>query len=164
MSLQTIGEHDEDGRLVQPIYEDGRTKQSFKDETDINKILHRAQKTGTLSHLDKYEGVYGDYADYDFLENQLKMTHGREVFDALPSELRREFNNSPAAFFTYVNDPANARDLRKKLPALAQPGRQNIDVSGKSPPGDASEPSASVTTTTPGGDTSPPPAPPTDSP
>lgn len=112
-------------------YTDGRTKQSFKDETDINIILRRAQKAGTLSHLEKYQGVYADFSDFDFMEAQINLTRGREVFDALPSEIRKEFSNSPAAFFGYVNDPANADDLRKKLPGLAAPGRQNIDVSGK---------------------------------
>ncbi len=123
----------------QPIYKDGRTKQSFRDETDINKILHRAQKTGTLSHLQKHEGTYGDFADFDFFESQIKLTRGREIFDELPSEIRSEFNQSPAAFFDYVNDPANQATLEKKLPGLAEPGRQNIDVSGKSAPDDASE-------------------------
>lgn len=134
------------------------TKQSFKDETDINKLLHRAQKSGSLSHLEKYEGVYGDFADFDFFEAQLNLTKGREVFDALPSEIRNEFHQSPAEFFHYVNDPANADDLRKKLPALAQPGRQNLDVSGKSPPGDAREPQATETTTTEAPGASEPPA------
>jgi len=136
MSMQSIGKHDKNGRLVQPIYEDGRTKQAFKDETDINKILHRAQKTGTLSHLQKFEGRYGDFAGFDFFEATLQLTKGREVFDALPSELRREFNQSPAQFFAYVNNPANKDDLLKKLPMLAMPGRQNIDMSGKTAPDD----------------------------
>ncbi len=117
-------------------YNDGRTKQSFKDETDINKILHRAQKAGSFSHLQKYEGTYSDFADFDFMEAQLQLTKGREVFDALPSELRNEFKQSPAAFFDYVNDPANAGKLREKLPDLAKPGKQNIDVSGKTAPDD----------------------------
>jgi len=138
MSDQNIGNHDKNGRLIQPgPYKDGLTKQSFKDETDINKILSRAQKAGTLSHLQKYEGTYGDFAEFDFLEAQIQMTKGREVFDALPSELRSEFNQSPADFFAYVNDPANVDDLRKKLPGLAMPGRQNIDVSGKTAPDEA---------------------------
>jgi len=136
MSIQTQGNHDKDGRLIQPTYEDGRTKQSFKDETDITKMLHRAQKAGTLSHLQKFEGRYGDFADFDFFEATLQLTKGREVFDALPSELRREFNQSPAQFFAYVNDPANADKLAQKLPMLAMPGRQNIDMSGKTPPDD----------------------------
>ncbi len=125
-------------------YDDGRTKQSFRDETDINKILHRAQKAGTLSHLQKYEGVYGDYADFDFFESQMTLTKGREVFDALPSELRNEFRQSPAEFFEFVNNPANADKLREKLPELAQPGRQNIDVSGKTAPDDLPEPAAAA--------------------
>ena len=131
---EDYGPFDESGRIIQPEYTDGRTKQAFKAECDINKILSRAQKAGTMSHLQKYEGVYGDFADYDFFENQRMLTRGREVFDALPSELRKEFDQSPAAFFDYVNDPANQEDLAKKLPALAMPGRQNIDASGKSDP------------------------------
>ncbi len=123
-------------RIQVQAYTDGRTKQSFKDETDINKILHRAQKAGSFSHLQKYEGTYSDFADFDFMDAQLQLTRGREIFDALPSELRREFSNSQAAFFDYVNDPANVGKLRERLPDLAKPGRQNIDVSGRTAPDD----------------------------
>lgn len=130
-------------------YDDGRTKQSFKDETDINKILSRAQKTGTISHLAKHQAVYGDFAEFDFLQAQLNLTRGREIFDELPSELRREFNQSPAEFFEFVNKPENADRLGEILPELAQPGRQRIDVSGKiapeTPSGVASERQASET-------------------
>ncbi len=137
MSIQTQGKHDKKtGRLIQPTYKDGRTKQAFKDETDIVKMLSRAQKAGTLSHLEKFEGMYGDFADFDFFHSQIMLSKGAEVFKALPSELRNEFNQSPEQFFEYVNDPANADELAKRLPALAEPGRQNIDLSGKTPPGD----------------------------
>jgi len=110
------------------VYDDGRTKQSFKDETDIQKIMARAEVTGTISHLAKYEGVYGDFSDFDFHTQNNMLAKGGEIFDALPAEVRKEFRQSPAAFFKFVNDPANAEDLRKKLPALAWPGRQNISV------------------------------------
>jgi len=105
-------------------YKDGRTKQSFKDETDIQKIMSRFSVSGTISHLAKYEGTYSDFSDFDFHEQTNKLTRGREIFDDLPAEIRREFGQSPAAFFAYVNDPANAEELRKKLPALAKPGQQ----------------------------------------
>ncbi len=108
------------------VYDDGRTKQSFKDETDINKILQRAQKTGTISHLNQHEGRYGDFSNFDFFGAQLMLTRGREIFDDLPSEVRAEFSNSQGAFFAYVNDPANKDRLGELLPALAEPGRQNI--------------------------------------
>ena len=113
----------------QPTYKDGRTKESFRDETDINQILKRAQKSGTISHLTKYEARYGDFSGFDFFDAQLQLAKGGEIFDALPVELRSEFNQSPAQFFAYVNDPANKERLGKLLPALAEPGRQNIATS-----------------------------------
>ncbi len=116
--------------IKQPKYKDGRTKQAFKDETDINKILKRAQKSGTISHLSKYEARYGDFSGFDFFEAQLKLSQGREIFDALPSEIRNEFGQSQGAFFDFVNDPANKDDLKRVLPALAEPGRQNISTKG----------------------------------
>ncbi len=106
------------------IYNDGRTKQSFRDETDINKIIKRAEKTGTISHLTKHKGSYGDFADFDYFDNLQKLTRGREIFDDLPAELRNEFQNSPAQFFDYVNAPENKERLGQLLPALAEPGRQ----------------------------------------
>ncbi len=111
-----------------PSYDDGRTKQSFRDECDINLIMQRAAQGGTISHLAKHEGEYTDYSDFDFFEQTQKLTRGREIFDDLPAEIRREFGQSPAAFFAYVNDPANINELAKKLPGLAKPGDQLIDV------------------------------------
>lgn len=127
-------------KIVKPDYKDGMTKQAFKDETDINKLLSRAQKQGTLSHLAQHEHRYGDFSDFDFFDAQVKLTAGREIFDALPSELRSEFHNSPAEFFEFVNDPDNRDQLEQKLPLLAAPGRQMLDVSGKTPPSDKAEP------------------------
>jgi hypothetical protein len=105
-------------------YTDGRTKQCFKNECDIVKIMARADKAGSISHLEKFQGVYADYSDVDFHTMTTQLTKGREIFDELPAELRQEFGQSPAKFFAYVNDPANIDELRKKLPGLAEPGRQ----------------------------------------
>ncbi len=114
--------------VPQPEYKDGRTKQAFKDETDIKNIMARADKAGTISHLQKFQGVYADFSDFDFHEQTKKLTRGREIFDELPAEIRQEFGQSPAKFFNYVNDPANEADLHKKLPGLAAPGRQITTV------------------------------------
>ncbi len=111
------------------VYDDGRTKQSFKDETDIEKIMARADVTGTISHLAKFEGVYADFSDFDFHKQNTMLARGAEIFAELPAEIRKEFRQDPAEFFEYVNDPKNVDELRKKLPALARPGRQNIQVS-----------------------------------
>ncbi len=137
------------GPLVQvQEYLDGRTKQSYRDECDIQKIMARAEKTGTISHLEKFEGVYGDFSDFDFFEQTQKLTRGREIFDELPGELRKEFAQSPAKFFAYVNDPANAEDLRKKLTGAAAAGRQiqlRPESADEAARAAASEPQASET-------------------
>ncbi len=124
MSLKQLGNHDKNGRLIQPTYEDGRTKQAFRDETDIQKIMARADRAGTISHLEKYEGVYADFSDFDFHEQTERLTQGRQIFDDLPAEVRKEFGQSPQEFFNFVNDPANADNLLEKLPHLAKPGKQ----------------------------------------
>lgn len=115
-------------------YDDGRTQQTFKNETDINRIMARAQTTGTISHLNQHQAKYADFSDFDFFESQRMLTEGRQVFDQAPSEIRKEFGNSPAKFFAYVNDPANSGRLAELLPTLAKPGTQLIDVSGRTPP------------------------------
>lgn len=109
-------------------YNDGRTKQSFKDSTDINKILFRAQKTGTLSHLAKHEAFYGDFAEFDFTTAQNTIARANSIFEELPSELRNEFGGSPRKFFEYANDEQNVGRLAELLPGLAAPGRQFIDL------------------------------------
>lgn len=82
----------DNGSYYFPEYGPGLTKQSFKDSTDINKILTKMAKTGALSHLDKYAGEYGDFENIDLLEAQLRLQRGQEIFNDLPAELKREFN------------------------------------------------------------------------
>ena len=113
-------------------YEDGRTKQSFKDSTDINKILYQAQRTGTISHLQAHGGIYGDFSDIDdLLTAHARLERGKEVFDQLPSEIKREFDQDVGAFFRFVNDPANKDDLAKLLPAIAKQGDAVPDIGKK---------------------------------
>ena len=107
-----------------------RQDQSRKEECDINRILDRAKHQGTISHLAKYQPLYGDFRNFDYEAMEIQLAEARSVFYDLPAETRSEFDNSPTAFFNYVNDPANADSLEERLPELAQPGRQFPDVIG----------------------------------
>lgn len=115
-------------------YDDGRTMQSFKDDTDINKLLSRAQVAGGLSHIEKYAGMYGDFENFDFLEAQNRLARGREIFDELPSEIRREFGNKPGEFFKYVANAESIDALKKVFPQLARPGTQRLSAAPNTPP------------------------------
>ena len=110
-------------------YSDGRTVQAYKEATDINKILQKAQREGTLSHLQRHGAQYADFSDVpDLLTAYERIERGKSVFSELPSEVRSEFGNDMFKFFEFVNDPANAGRLQEVLPKLAEPGRQNPSV------------------------------------
>ncbi len=129
--------------LSEPIvWGESRTKQAFREETDINRILAIGNKTGAISHLAKYEGTYGDFEQFDFLTAQLQIRKGDEIFEALPAELRREFSQSPRLFFEFVNDPANKGRLKDIFPDLAKPGDFPLDMSMRTPPGATTDPDA----------------------
>lgn len=139
--------------LREPLdYSDGRTQQAFKDETDINRIMQRAQVTGTISHLAKHQARYADFSDFDFVENERKLVEAREMFDGLPAEIRKEFNQRPQEFFEFVTNPENAERLPELLPALAKPGRQNVPVDRQRAPAPSGAPNP-----TPEAPTEPPP-------
>ena len=110
-----------------------RTKQSFKDQTDINRVLDRASKGASLSHLMNHQGSYGDFSDWsgETYETMLnKISRGNSIFYDLPAEVRSEFGNNPGAFFEFVNNPENSDRLEEIFPDLAKPGKQLPDVLG----------------------------------
>ena len=106
-------------------YEDGRTKQAFADSCDIERIINRAQKGEAISHLARYGAMYGDFTEIgDLMEAHNHLMKGQQIFDDLPGEVKREFHNSPAKFFAFVNDPNNVDRLGDILPGLTKPGNQ----------------------------------------
>lgn len=83
-------------------------KQSFKDECDVNKIMERFEKTGLISHVNKYQGDYGDAVgiqDYHASMNQV--IAAQEAFDSLPSKIRARFGNNPGDFLNFMENPEN---------------------------------------------------------
>ena len=111
-------------RADRPKYDDGRTKQAFKDQTDINKMLKKAQTTGSLAHLQKYpEAVYGEFnGEFDLLTAHGMIDKANVIFADAPSEVRAEFDNDPLKFVQFCGDPANNDKLRELLPKIAEPG------------------------------------------
>lgn len=73
--------------------EPSMTHQSFKDEQDVNFIIDRYTQTGFLPPL-RPEGAYMDASmveDYQTLMNNLIAV--RTAFEALPDEIRQEFQS-----------------------------------------------------------------------
>lgn len=109
------------------------TKQSFKDECDIKKILEKHRKTGVWSGI---TGVYarkpltGDFtASVDFQNAMNLVADAKQQFAQLPAKVRDRFINDPSRLLDFLNDSSNEEEaiklglLPKKAPAGTPAGQ-----------------------------------------
>jgi len=87
---------------------ESRTKQSFKDECDINVIMRRYQQTGILDHVRDAVPQYLDATAIEFQAAMDIVAQAQTIFEELPSAIRARFENDPAQLLEFVHDPANA--------------------------------------------------------
>jgi len=111
------------------------TKQSFKDECDINRIMARYQATGILPETAEKLPQYIDCSGYDYQEMANFVADAKKTFMELPSGLRSRFNNDPGAFLSFASDERN----RDELEALGfmKPREQWVSVNAPPPASDA---------------------------
>lgn len=127
----------------------GRTKQSFKDECDINQILARFKRTRTFDFVNTMQPRYGDCTGLEFRQAMETVAGAKSMFHAMPAHLRARFNNDPAEFLDFVNDERNrdeARELGLLRPEEVSAPAQEPAASGAaggaaSPPGAGQAPS-----------------------
>ncbi len=109
-------------------------KQSFKDECDINMIMAKYQKTGTLSHLATHGSRYGFATSKDFRDCMETVKEAEALFAALPSAVRRKFGESPHSFLRFCENPENRTeaamlgllDENAVLPEVAPPDALDV--------------------------------------
>jgi len=97
-----------------------RTHQSGKEECDINKIMAKYVKTGTLDHQREHGENYGFATSLDLLEAMTIVTKANEMFDDLPAEVRIKFNHNAGEFLDFTQDPNNKAELIKLGLAVAE--------------------------------------------
>lgn len=111
------------------VCDGGRTKQDMKDECDINRIMARFQKTGAVSHVKEYGGQYGFAPAVTFHESVEIVRKAQEMFDDLPSKLRKKFDNDPEKFLAFVQDEKNADEMLE-LGLRERPRKSEIEALG----------------------------------
>lgn len=88
------------------------TKQEFKTECDINVIMKRALRSGVLPQ--QAGAMYGDFSEVtDYQEAQGIILQARQQFEALPSDVRDRFGNTPEGMLRFISNPANKAEARK---------------------------------------------------
>lgn len=84
-----------------------RTKQEFKNECDINRIMAKYLRTG-VPPPGVGIGRYGDFSSVgDFREAQECLVRAQGQFAALPAKVREKFRNDPGEFLKFVHDEKN---------------------------------------------------------
>lgn len=125
-------------RLVLHTGTDTPTKQEFKDECDINVLMKRYQKTGLFPQVPGSVPRYVSNIDAPDYQASLNIViEAQSQFSALNSELRKRFDNDPAKFFAFVNDPKNGDELVKlglREAPKPEPGPVRVEV--VNPPSD----------------------------
>lgn len=84
-----------------------RTRQEFKDECDINRIVKMYVKTGQLPVSSRI-AQYGDFSfATDYMEALAVIERANAQFGELPAKVRSRFKNDPTEFLAFVQDPNN---------------------------------------------------------
>lgn len=99
----------------------GRTRQEFKAECDVNRIVASFTKTGVLP-FGGLQGLFADVSEVgDYREHLEAVQAAESLFMGLPAAVRQKFDNDPGSFVEFAGNPANAEELAKLLPEKKKP-------------------------------------------
>jgi len=110
-----------------------RTKQSFKDECDINVIMARFQTSGMLDYVNRAEPQYLDTSDHDFATAMNVVAQAQTAFAELPSSIRERFGNNPKELLTFLGDEKN-RPEAEKMGLAPKPAPEPLKAPPATPP------------------------------
>lgn len=110
----------------------GLTKQSHKDECDVNLILRNFVKTGVIAFTNRNQPMYGDIPSTDFHEAMNTVAQATQMFDQMPAVLRKRFANDPGVFLEFIQNPDNVEEARRLR--LLPPERPTAPEEAESPP------------------------------
>lgn len=81
------------------------TQQHCKDECDVNKILEKWLRTGSIEHVQKRAATYADVSQVptDYATAFDVVSKADDSFMSLPAKVRKRFKNDPGAFLDWMS-------------------------------------------------------------
>lgn len=129
-------------RVSKKFTKPSRAKQSFKNECDINGIMKKWEKNGVITHINEHKPAYGAFPDaHTYQDSMNAVIAAQDAFMELPATMRAHFENDPAKFLNFVENPDNAESLIEL--GLATPKeihKSHTDFKGGERPQTAGEP------------------------
>ncbi len=83
-----------------------RAQQHHREECDINEIMRRFGKTGVMP-ITTLNALYGDFESVDYHTALNQIIASEREFDALPSNIRKRFENDPWELVQFLQNEAN---------------------------------------------------------
>jgi len=115
----------ETGELVP---DEGRTRQDFKDSTDIEWILNKCMVEDDSKWLDDHQawveaakGQVIDGGNMTYHELQNVLASGEQEFASLPSAVRLAFQNDSAQFMDFVRSSDGPEKLQEMITSSKSP-------------------------------------------
>ena len=97
--------------------EPSMTIQSAADETDINVMIARYQKTGSFhgsTNMPTARPEFGDFIEVPDYQNAMNiLLQAHDQFAALPANIRDRFSNSPEKYLAFLSDSSNKEEAIK---------------------------------------------------
>lgn len=90
------------------------TKQAFKDQVNVNRIIAKYQKGQMVTHLNSKEPFYGDVSEIASYQKSLDIVmQAQELFMGMSSQVREKFQNDPAKMIAFLKDKKNHEEAVK---------------------------------------------------
>lgn len=125
------------------VFEPTLTKQSFKEECDIDVILRRYADTGVIDHVKQFKGEYGSFLDVqDYHTSMNQVVAAQEMFMSLPAQVRARFRNDPAEFLAFCGNPDNQDEMVKMGLATVREDAKDPKKNSPASPDGVSSPEA----------------------
>lgn len=109
------------------------TEQSHKKETDINNIMSKYQKTGVLTFVNSQQPIYAEMASTDLQTAMNTVINAQDMFDNMPAEIRKEFDNDPVKFLQQMDNP-EYQERARELGLLPTPRELETALDIETPP------------------------------
>jgi phage internal scaffolding protein len=97
------------------------TEQQFAEESQILNKIRKYDSQGFFDSINRNPAQYNDFTQVRDLADAIdQIEQAREAFQTIPSDIRKQFNNSPSEFFEFASKESNYDELVKLGLATAQ--------------------------------------------
>lgn len=107
MTKLTKPRRDKEGKLIY------RTEQAHRDAVNVNNIIKKYARTGTIEHIKYVEPSYIDTTGADFKTSLDKVIKIQQKFEEIPANIRKRFDHDPEKFLNFFNDEKNKEEAVK---------------------------------------------------